>query len=169
MVLGALVAGPVLRRVTARWVTLAGLLVMIVGLWQMAQWGQGMAPAALMGPLGLAGLGLGLVTTPLASAVLERVTEAERGIASSLLLVARLLGMTLGLSVLVTWALRRFNAIVSQVDISFTDPDAATLMAQAAVSAMTTVVTDLFFVTAIVGVVALLPALLLREEPRADV
>jgi MFS family permease len=121
-----------------------------------------------MGPLGLAGLGLGLVTTPLASAVLERVTEAERGIASSLLLVARLLGMTLGLSVLVTWALRRFNALVSQVDISFTDPDAAALMAQAAVSAMTTVVTDLFFVTAIVGVVALLPALLLREEPRPE-
>ncbi|HEX8681522.1 MAG TPA: MFS transporter [Ardenticatenaceae bacterium] len=168
MVLGALVAGPVLRRVSARWVTLAGLLVMIAGLWQMAQWEQGMTPTALMGPLGLAGLGLGLVTTPLASAVLERVAEAERGIASSLLLVARLLGMTLGLSVLVTWALRRFTALVSQVDISFTDPDAAALMAQAAVSAMTTVVTDLFFVTAIVGVVALLPALLLREEPRAE-
>lgn len=166
MVLGALLAGPILRRVSPRWVTLVGLLVMIVGLWQMAAWEQGLAPDALLLPLGLAGLGLGLVTTPLASAVLERVAEAERGVASALLLVARLLGMTLGLSILVTWALRRFNALVSQVDISFTDPDAAVLMAQAAVGAMTTVVTDLFLVTVVVGAVALLPALLLGGSQR---
>lgn len=165
MVIGALGAGPILRRVAARPVVLVGLLIMIAGLWQMAQWEQEMGSDALRLPLALAGLGLGLVTTPLATTVLERVAEAERGIAASLLLVARLLGMTLGLSILVTWALRRYDALIAVAEMpSLSEPNAFLIMAQIASGITTTVVTDLFLVTAIIGVVALLPALLLADR-----
>jgi EmrB/QacA subfamily drug resistance transporter len=167
MVLGALTAGPILRRFPSRPVVLIGLIIMIVGLWQMANWQVEMQITALELPLALAGLGLGLVTTPLASAVLEGVAEIERGIAASLLLVARLLGMTLGLSLLVTWALQRYETLIAAADMpSFSDPNAFILMAEIVGSTTTTVVTDIFWVTMIIGLVALLPALFLRTTAR---
>jgi MFS family permease len=173
MVLGALLAGPLLRFLAARWLTLTGLLLMTGGLWQMASWAQALGTDALTLPLALAGLGLGLVTTPLATAVLDRVAEEERGIAASLVLVARLLGMTLGLSVLVTWALRRYDALIALEEMpGLFDENAAQLIAQIAGRVTTTVVTDLFMVTVIVGLVALLPALLIgntkEDAIRAD-
>ncbi len=162
---GALLAGPLHRWLAPRWQTLGGLLITIAGLVQMAQWEQVAGPAALRMPLALAGLGLGVVTTAIAAAVLERAAEASRGIAASLLLVARLLGMTLGLSVLVTWALQRYNGLIAAADPpSLSDPDAVARFAELIAATMTTVVTDLFLVTAVVGVLALLPALLLSTE-----
>ncbi|MBA3530830.1 MAG: MFS transporter [Ardenticatenales bacterium] len=162
MVLGALLAGPLLRFLAARWLTVVGLLLMTLGLWQMANWEQLLGTDALTMPLALAGLGLGLVTTPLATAVLDRVAEEERGIAASLVLVARLLGMTLGLSVLVTWALRRFDVLIAQEEMpSLFAENGPELAAQIAAGVTATVVTDLFMVTVIVGLVALLPAMLI--------
>lgn len=164
MVLGALGAGPLLRWLPARPVVLAGLGLVSVGLWQMAGWEQGATVGSLALPLALAGLGLGLVTTPLATTVLERVAEADRGIAASLLLVARLLGMTLGLSVLVTWALRRYNALIAVAEMpSLSDPDALARLTAIAAQTTTTVVTDLFLVTVGIALLALLPALALER------
>jgi MFS family permease len=167
MVAGALGAGPLLRFIPTVVLVLAGLGLLIAGLWQMAQWSHTLPVDALRLPLGLAGLGLGLVTTPLATSVLDRVAEAERGIAASILLVARLLGMTLGLSVLVTWALHRFDALVALADKpSLTDPDAVAKMIAIATSVTTTVVTDLFAVTVAIAVIALFPALFLYDGKR---
>ena len=164
MVFGALVAGLILRYIAARPVVLVGLLIMIAGLWQMAQWTQEIPTDDLQLPLALAGLGLGLLTTPLATTVLEQVSELQRGIAASLLLVARLLGMTLGLSVLVTWALRRYEALIALAEMpNLSEPNAFVLIAQIAGRITTTVVTDLFWVTTLIGIVALLPALFLGQ------
>lgn len=160
MVLGALGAGPLLRWVPARPVVQIGLGLVGVGLWRMAQWEPTLAVGSLALPLAVAGLGLGLVTTPLATTVLDRVAEAERGIAASLLLVARLLGMTLGLSVLVTWALRRYDALIAAAEMpSLSDPDALARLTAIAAQTTTTVVTDLFLVTTIIALVAFLPVL----------
>jgi len=175
MMAGSLVAGPVLRRLEPRTVAIPGLLVMIGALWRLSGWEMGMEISALALPLLLAGLGLGFVTTPLATAVLDRVAEAERGIAASVLLVARLSGMTIGLSLLVTWALRRFESLVAEVPPppgGLFDPGAAAYLADQAAQIMTSVVTDLFLATAVIGVLALLPALLLKgaaKRPAAAV
>lgn len=163
MVIGALVAGPLLRFIPTVVVVPAGLVMVAVGLWQMAGWENTLSTDMLQIPLAIAGLGLGLVTTPLATTVLERVAEAERGIAASILLVARLLGMTLGLSVLVTWALYRYEALVALAEKpALTDPDAFAKMIAIVSGVTTTVVTDLFTVTVVIAVIALLPALFLR-------
>lgn len=168
MVLGALAAGPILRFVPTVIVVLVGLVLLVAGLWQMSGWENTLSPDVLQFPLALAGLGLGLVTTPLATTVLERVAEAERGIAASILLVARLLGMTLGLSVLVTWALYRYEALIDLADKpALTDPDAVAQMIAIVSTVMTTVVTDLFTVTVVIAVIALLPALFLRHGKSA--
>ncbi|MDQ4078966.1 MAG: MFS transporter [Chloroflexota bacterium] len=165
MMLGALVAGPLLRLISPRWLSLLALLISTVGLWQMAEWGQAQGLESLRLPLALAGLGLGLVTTAIATIVLDSVVEQERGIAASLLLVARLLGMTLGLSVLVTWALQRYDTLLAAAETpNLSDPDAAAQFAAVVARIMTTVVTDLFLATTIIALLALLPTLLRRRR-----
>lgn len=169
MMAGSLMVGPLLRWLSPRVVAVPGLIVMVGALWTLAGWEYGMAPETLTAPLLVTGLGLGFVTTPLATAVLDRVTEAERGIASSLLLVGRLTGMTIGLSILVTWALRRFDSLVAQLPPppgGLFDPSAAVYIAEQAARVMTTVVTDLFLATAVIGVISIVPTLLLAPTPK---
>ncbi len=171
MMAGSLAAGPIVRRFPVRAVTLAGLTALVAALWRMSNWEFSMPPDALIGPLVLAGLGLGFVTTPLATAVLEKVAEADRGIAASILLVARLSGMTVGLSLLVTWALRRFESLVAAVPPppgGLFDPGAAAYIAEQGARVMTTVVTDLFTATMVIGAIAILPALLLKGGGREE-
>jgi MFS family permease len=163
MMAGALGGAPLLRWLSARWLSVVALLLSIAGLWPMAQWNQTVGIEGLRLPLAMAGLGLGVVTTAIATAVLNNVSEEERGIAASLLLVARLIGMTLGLSVLVTWALQRYEILLAAAEVpSLDQPDAFTQIAQVIARIMTTVVTDLFWVTALIAAIAVLPALLLR-------
>ncbi|MDR0786318.1 MAG: MFS transporter [Gemmatimonadota bacterium] len=170
MMVGAFAAGPIVRRVSVRLLTLLGLSGLVIALWRMSSWEFTHPPQTLLIPLFAAGLGLGFVTTPLATAVLERVREADRGIAASILLVARLSGMTIGLSVLVTWALRRFDALVAAVPPppgGLFDPGAAAYIAEQAARVMTTVITDLFTATTIIGLLAIVPALFLQGGGRS--
>lgn len=165
MMAGAFSAGPIVRRVRVRPLTILGLVALVGALWRMSGWEYTQPPGTLVWPLLVAGLGLGFVTTPLATAVLERVREADRGIAASILLVARLTGMTIGLSILVTWALRRFESLVAAVPPppgGLFDPGAAAYIAEQAARVMTTVVTDLFTATTVISALAILPALFLR-------
>ena len=61
--------------------------------------------------LALCGLGFGVVISPIASAVINSAGAAERGIASALVLIQRLVGMALGLAALTTWGPTPLNAL----------------------------------------------------------
>ena len=160
MMAGALLAGVLERAVSSRLLTVGGLVLTVAGLWMMAGWEQAAGVAALRVPLAIAGSGLGLVTTCIATVVLASVGEARRGIAASLLLVARLLGMTLGLSVLVTWALQRYDTLIAAAEVpSLSDPAALEAFVALTAQVMTAVVTDLFRVSTVIAALALLPAM----------
>jgi hypothetical protein len=118
--LGAVVGGVLADRVGYRAVAGAGLLIAGASFVLMAGWSQttladGFAATAWLHPsdpvLVAAGLGFGLAIVPVTAAILGAVPPRLHGVAASLTVAARLVGMLAGLSVLTAVGLRRFYSV----------------------------------------------------------
>lgn len=121
--IGALLGGWIATKVGDRAVAVVGMLIAAGAYWLVSQWGVDVLTTRHhLGPvslpvfdtdLALAGVGLGLVIGPLTSAALRVVPSGQHGIASSLVVVARMTGMLIGVAALTAWGLYRFNQIVA--------------------------------------------------------
>jgi EmrB/QacA subfamily drug resistance transporter len=98
-------------------IALVGFLVGAFGYILMNRWPYEIDFAAMLPGLILAGTGLGLVIAPLADAALHPAGERDRGIAASMVIVMRLLGMTLGISILSAWATAEVDRRLRGIDI----------------------------------------------------
>ena len=108
---GAVAGGWLLRRTPASVITMTGMLCASGGFFWMAQWGQTSLDQAISNvPLVLGGLGFGLALAPVNAAMLASTPDDAHGLASALVVVARMVGMLVGISVLTTWGLRRLYA-----------------------------------------------------------
>ncbi|MET0953926.1 MAG: MFS transporter, partial [Aeromicrobium sp.] len=106
---GALLGGWLLRRVPANVLTCIAMLMSAVAFWHMSTWG----PTSLDHQvetlsLVLGGLGFGLAIAPVNSVLLGHTADAVHGITSALLIVARMVGMLLGISALTSIGLQAF-------------------------------------------------------------
>lgn len=114
--LGALAGGWLLAKLPAGVVAALGMGLACAGFIWMANWGLTSLDEAISNvPLVLAGLGFGLALAPVNAALLAATESAVHGLASALLVVARMVGMLVGISVLTTVGLRRYYA--EQTDI----------------------------------------------------
>jgi MFS transporter, DHA2 family, triacylglyceride efflux pump len=106
---GALAGGWVIRWLPANLVSAIGMLLTAVGLAGMTRWDDGTL-TGLGGTLELvvAGLGFGLAIAPVNAALLAATQARVHGVASALVVVARMIGMLSGLSVLTAVGLRVF-------------------------------------------------------------
>ena len=95
---------------------------------------------------------------------------------SALVTVSRMVGMVIGLSVLSSWGVRRFNALSANINIPIVRPsgltDAQWQATQDAASAaldqaLHTVFSNFFLIAAIIIGLAVIPALLLLQQARA--
>ncbi|AFM17189.1 arabinose efflux permease family protein [Mycolicibacterium chubuense NBB4] len=117
--IGALLGGWLATRVGDRIVAFAGLLIAAGGYLLISKWPVDLLAArhdlglftlpTLDTDLAVTGLGLGLVIGPLTSATLRVVPSAQHGIASAAVVVARMIGMLIGIAALSAWGLYRFN------------------------------------------------------------
>ena len=160
--IGALVGGWLATRIGDRIVAVAGMLLAAFAYWLVSHWGVDVLSAHhRIGPvslptfsphLALDGLGLGLVIGPLTSAALRVVPAAQHGIASSLVVVARMTGMLIGVAALTAWGLYRFNQILATLPPSKADTLAAKVAAEAERyrTAFAMQYGSIFFVTTIV-------------------
>ena len=114
---GALVGGWLLRRLAAAWIAAPGLLVTGLALLQMSTWDADALHSRLLptAMLVLAGLGVGLAIAPVNDAALHDAPHDAHGVASSLLVVARMVGMVVGLALLTAIGLRRFYGRVQSL------------------------------------------------------
>lgn len=109
---GAVVGGLLLRRLSAGLVTFLGMLAASVGFVLMAQWDeQSLEHLASTLVLLLCGLGFGLALAPVNAALLATTADEVHGVASAFVVVARMVGMLVGISALTTLGLRRFAVV----------------------------------------------------------
>ena len=112
MTVGSLAGGLLAERLGYRTLALAGLLLAAVGFWRFWGWPQELAYARMGTDLVICGLGLGLVIAPIGAAAINSAPATDYGVASSLVLVMRLLGMMIGLSALTSWGTGQLNTLV---------------------------------------------------------
>jgi MFS family permease len=120
---GAYVGGWALRRLGDGVVSGVGLAVAALGLSVMSRWGDGALDhwsATLV--LVAVGLGVGLAIAPVNNAALAEAPATAHGVASALVVVARMVGMVVGLALLTAIGLRRYyEAVAALPDPTDTD------------------------------------------------
>ncbi len=108
---GAVVGGYLTRRLSAGLVTAVGMACAAGGFLWMATWDlESLDRATATLPLLLGGLGFGLALAPVNAAVLASTDDDVHGLASAFVVVARMVGMLVGISALTTIGLRRYYA-----------------------------------------------------------
>jgi MFS family permease len=120
---GAVVGGALVSRLGERWVTLAGMLFAAAAYLLISRWPLEVLSLRYAGilprldtDLALAGLGLGLVIAPLAAAALRATPARQHGVASSGVVVARMVGMLVGVAALTAWGLHAFHRRTAKLD-----------------------------------------------------
>ena len=129
--LGAVVGGLVLGRAGFRPVMVAGLGLTALGLFLVSGWGLDVGEPQLTLHLAVAGLGFGLVISPIMTQALTAVSDDYRATAASLVVVARMLGMTLGLAALSAWGVEHFQTLMSGLEFPLPEPGESAEEAQA--------------------------------------
>ncbi|BCI53062.1 putative triacylglyceride transporter [Mycolicibacterium litorale] len=180
--IGALLGGWLASRIGDRLVAFAGLLIAAGGYFLISKWPVDLLSArhdlgfvslpVLDTDLVIAGIGLGLVIGPLTSATLRVVPAAQHGIASAAVVVARMIGMLIGIAALSAWGLYRLNQHLQTLPFP---PGADTLAERLAAeadryrAAYVLQYGDIFMVTVVVCIVgALLGLLISGRHEHAD-
>ena len=162
MALASLIGGWLTARSGYRVPAVLGLLGALAGFAWMAGW-QASTPYRVMLPhLALAGVGFGLSMAPIATAAVNTASASQRGTASGLVIIFRLIGMTVGISGMTTYGIQRANALSERLL-----PASASLaeITRIGMQVAETVIHETFWIAASVCILALLPVLLLRNSP----
>ena len=180
---GALGSGFLVRLASYRVVTLAGIALSVAGLGLMARWTADTDVMTAAGGLALYGLGFGLSVTPRSAAAVEAAGRLAFGVASSIVTVARMIGMAVGLAILTAYGSTTIDRLSTQIyatpdaylefipeslrDRPLRDPLVVEALESWASREAATIMVGLFVVAAVVTLVAVLPALALGGTRRA--
>ena len=108
---GAIVGGYLTRWLPAGVITATGMACASLGFWLMSGWGlTALESWTATVPLVVGGFGFGLALAPVNAAVLATTESAVHGLASAFVVVARMVGMLVGISALTTLGLRQYYA-----------------------------------------------------------
>lgn len=160
---GGILGGLAVSKLGYRLPTMVGLALAALSFFFMMGWDTTLTDPALTIHLVIGGFGFGLVIAPIAAAAVDSSPAEHRGSASGLLTVMRLMGMTVGLAAIAAWGTDRFDLLVREIDISFTDPDYSSRVSQAGL----TVFEGFFLVALVVSALALVPAFFMKRPPSA--
>ncbi|MGO0577177.1 MFS transporter [Ornithinimicrobium panacihumi] len=150
---GAVLGGWLLRRVGPGLVSAPGLALAAVAILAMGRWERSSLddPVSTTLTLAAAGLGIGLAIAPVNDAALADAHEDGHGTASSLVVVARMTGMVVGLAMLTSLGLRSFHREVAEL----ADPTDTNALLDAAVVQVQTVLTGAGVAAALAAILAL--------------
>ena len=121
MALAAMPGAWLSDRIGIRSTLLLGLILGGLGfltVWQ--SWGPGITEALIALQMAVIGVGIGLTFAPLGAVIINAAPESERGAASALVIVLRLIGMTFSVSSLTAYGLHRVHQLTALTSASNT-------------------------------------------------
>jgi MFS family permease len=105
---GAVLGGLLVRHLPSGVITAIGMVLAAASFQWMSGWDADSLDAFVSNvPLVLGGLGFGMALAPVNAAMLASTRDDTHGLASALVVSARMIGMLVGISVLTTWGLRQ--------------------------------------------------------------
>ena len=114
MALAAIPGGWLSDRIGFKKTTIIGLVLAIIGfglIWQ--TWSLNMSDTLVAIEMIFVGVGIGLTFSPISAAVINSADEDNRGVASALVIILRLIGMTIAVASLTNFALHRINGLAA--------------------------------------------------------
>ena len=171
---GAVVGGFAVAYLGVRPVTILGLGLAAVGLLLVSTWDLDIAEPWLTIHLVIAGAGFGLNNAPIMARALGSAGEEYRGTAASLVTVSRMIGMALGLSALSAWGVEHFQVLTAELELPIQQPGETGEALRARLAEYSTRLNNagldlfqsFFRIAGGVSLVAVLPALLMRQDRR---
>ena len=164
MALAAVPGGWLSDRIGYRRTTVIGLSLALVGfllIW--LTWTLTLSDAVIALEMAMVGVGLGLTFSPVSAAVINSASEDRRGVASALVIILRLIGMTVAISSLTTIALQRVNLLATAELAQQTADATQALNVYARITVQ--VLAEVGLVGAVMCVLALIPAALGLRKP----
>jgi EmrB/QacA subfamily drug resistance transporter len=163
MALMSVFIGRIVNRLGYRAPTLIGLSIAAIGFVLTSRWQVTTTYWEMVPGLMVAGAGFGLVLAPIATAVVNSAPAPERGVASALVIILRLVGMSLGGSIALSWGTQRVEALTAELGAGQNQFSTNTLEIFRHATAQAVAESFLLFAVA-ACVISLLPALLMRRS-----
>ncbi|WP_232327665.1 MFS transporter [Herbidospora yilanensis] len=156
LAVAAFAGGTLARRFGERPVTVAGMVVATAGYVLISRWPVVPGGSSMDVDLVVAGLGLGLVIAPVSSAILTTIPAVQHGVASAAVVVARMMGMLLGVAALSAYGFHRFQTLTADLDTPLpfgvspeTYQKQLDVYTQAVQAALHTEYSEIFLITAV--------------------
>lgn len=167
MAAASYIGGVIAGRIGVVLPTAFGLASAAVGLGIMGwRWTAATTHVTMSLELVLVGAGIGLALAPTTEAVVGQAEEHERGGAASLVIVARLVGFSIGLASLTAWGLHRYNDLRAELLLPpLGAPGYETALADAAIEITTAALAETFVGAAVAVAIGALLATLMGKAP----
>ena len=164
---GAVIGGLLADRIGYRAVAILGFMMACGGYLLVSRWSVHPSNLTMTRDLLISGFGFGLVVGPIGATITHASGSKWMATGSALVTVSRMVGMIVGLSVMSSWGVRRYNSLAAHITIPIVRPagltDALWKATQDAASAaidhaLHTVFSNFFFIAAIIIGLAIIPA-----------
>ncbi|MGH2494928.1 MAG: MFS transporter [Ktedonobacteraceae bacterium] len=165
--IGAFLGGWLCGRISSRFTGVLGLLFTAVGFYLMSRWPMAVDWNQITISTVTTGLGFGLVVAPISTTAINSVRPSQAGMGSAIVTSLRMLGMTLGLAWLTSWGIGYFKSLASQFASLPVTATAAQFAqwskgyANHLIVSAHALYSAVFFITMIVVLVAIVPAIFL--------
>lgn len=164
MAMAAVPGGWLSDRIGVRSTILWGLGLSIAGFLVMWQtWEVDLPNLFLAAQMAVVGIGIGLTFSPVSAAIINSAYDEERGVASALVIILRLIGMTVSISTLSSVMFYRVNSMAADLANATGGFDPNALLVIYTDSAIQ-VLGEMGLIGAVLSGIALIPALMIEEK-----
>ena len=173
-VLSALTVPMALASIPGGWMTvrfayrrpaILGMIAALGGFLLMQTWKMDTTYGVMIPQLVLTGIGFGLTMAPIAAAAINAASASERGAASGLVIIFRLVGMTIGVSGIASYGVQRAQQLSTLLLAGSTDRSE---IVRVGMQVAERVISETFIIAAGFAAISIIPILWLRAKNQKE-